>query len=29
MPFFMVPDRNENPSFDMPWHVAILIKAWA
>ena len=22
-------DENENPIYDMPWHVATLIKEWA
>jgi hypothetical protein len=25
----VVPDEDENPRFDMPWQVAILIKEWA
>ena len=24
-----VPDEDEKPRFDMPWHVATLIKEWA
>ncbi len=26
---FVAPDEDENPKFDMPWHVATLIKEWA
>ncbi len=25
----VAPDDNENQEFDMPWHVATLIKEWA
>jgi hypothetical protein len=24
----MLPDDDENPRFDMPWHVATLINEW-
>jgi hypothetical protein len=25
----LVPDKDENPRFDIPWHAATLIKEWA